>query len=85
MKLWDKYLLQALFTIRIWVHVTHEKSSFYLLYDHHLFLSSDENSSRSLKLIILNEEYEKYITTLHTARAKANKRLLVKAEHTQKI
>ena len=85
MKLWDKYLSQALFTTRIQVHVTHEKSSFYLLYSHHPFLPSDENSSRSLKLVILNEEHEKCITTLHTARAEVNKRLLVKAEHTQKI
>ena len=67
------------------MHVTHEKSSFYLLYSHHLFLPSDENSSRSLKLVISNEEHEKHIATLHTARAEVNERLLVKAEHTQKI
>ena len=35
--------------------------------------------------MISNEEHKKYITTLHTARAEVNKRLLVKAEHTQKI
>ena len=84
-KLWDEYLSQALFTTRIQVHVTHEKSPFYLLYSCHSFLPSDENSSRSLKLIILNEEHEKCITTLHTVRAEVNERLLVKAEHTQKI
>ena len=84
-KLWDEYLLQALFTTRIQVHVTYEKSSFYLLYSYHLFLSSDKNSLRSLKLTILNKEYKKCITTLHTARTKVNKRLLVKAEHLQKI
>ena len=85
MKLWDEYLSQALFATRIWVHVTHEKSSFYLLYSHHLFLPFNENSSRSFELTILNEEHKKHITTLRTARAKVNKRLLVKAEHTQKI
>ena len=71
--------------MRIQVHVTHEKSSFYLLYSYHLFLPFDENSSRSLKLAILNEEHEKHITTLCIARAKVNERLLVKAEHMQKI
>ena len=71
--------------MRIQVHVTHEKSPFYLLYSHHLFLPSDENSLRSLKLVISNEEHEKHITTLCTVRAEVNKRLLVKAEHTQKI
>ena len=85
MKLWDKYLLQALFTMRKQVHVTHKKSSFYLLYSCHLFLPSDENSLRSLKLVILNKEHEKHITTLHTVNIKVNERLLVKAEHTQKI
>ena len=85
MKLWDEYLLQALFAMRIWVHVTHEKSSFYLLYSHHLFLSSDKNSLRSLELVILNEEHEKCIATLHTARAEVNEKLLVKAKHVQKI
>ena len=82
---WHNHDTQALFTIRIWVHVTHKKSPFYLLYSCHLFLSFNENSSRSLKLVILNKEYKKHITTLHTARFKVNKRLLVKAEHTQKI
>ena len=84
-KLWDKYLSQALFTMRIWVHVTHEKSPFYLLYNCHPFLPSDKNSSKSLKLTILNEEHKKCITTLCTARAEVNERLLVKAECTQKI
>ena len=84
-KLWNEYLLQALFTMRIWVHVTHEKSSFYLLYSHHPFLPSNENPSRSLELAISNEEHKKCITTLRTARAEANERLLVKAEHAQKI
>ena len=71
--------------MRIWVHATHKKSSFYLLYSCHPFLSSDENSSRSLKLMISNEDHKKCITTLCTVRAKVNERLLVKAEHTQKI
>ena len=35
--------------------------------------------------MILNKEHEKCITTLRTARAEANERLLVKAEHMQKI
>ena len=66
-KLWDEYLSQALFAIRIWVHVTHKKSSFYLLYDYHPFLPSDENSLRSLKLIISSEEaWEVYHNIVHS-------------------
>ena len=67
------------------MHVTHEKSSFYLLYSSYFFLPFNENSLRSLKLAISNKEHKKCITTLRTARAKVNKRLLVKAEHEQKI
>jgi hypothetical protein len=51
-KLWDKYLLQALFSARIRIHIISKISPFYLIYGIHSRISSDANLSRPEELIV---------------------------------
>ena len=51
-KLWNKYLLQALFSARIRIYATNKISPFYFIYGIHSRILSDANLSRPEELII---------------------------------
>lgn len=84
-KLWDLYLLQALFTVQIKVYATLKYSSFYLLYKRHFYLSSDDNSSWFMKVFITLKEYENWIKKLHYVRIAVNELLLQWAIAAQRV
>lgn len=50
-KLWDEYLLQALFVSIIQAHNILKYSLYYLLYGQHLYLHSDDNFFRILEVV----------------------------------
>ena len=46
--LWNQYLQQTTFFVRVRIHATTEYSSYYLIFGRHLKLSSDNNQLRPL-------------------------------------
>jgi hypothetical protein len=51
-KLWDKYLLQTLFSARVRIHAISKISPFYLIYGIHPRIPSDANPSRPEEFIV---------------------------------
>lgn len=84
-KLWDEYLPQALFATRIRANATSGYSPFYLLYDRHPILPSDDNPARSIEIPNPTEEHEARIANLKNARVTANEKLLKRAIYANKI
>ena len=66
--LWNLYLSQALFAIRIRLHATSKKSSFYLLYEVHSRIFFDINELRPLNIKATQAQYKERIARLYTAK-----------------
>ena len=84
--LWDQYLQQATFSVRIRVHTITGYSPYYLMFGRHPKLPSDDNRLRPLKadgdmLQARLDDIEK----MQHARMIANERLVDKAIKTQQI
>ena len=84
--LWDQYLPQALFAVRVRVHATTRHSPYQLLFGRNPRLPSDNNDFRPLELTendwhLLLER----IRSMQHARLVANRRLVARAIEAQKI
>lgn len=86
MKFWDEYLLQALFATRIQAYSILKYRPYYLLYDQHSYLSSDNTLFQSLEVAaIIIAKHKKKIANLRNSQSIANKALLEKAIKVKKI
>lgn len=86
MKFWDKYLLQALFATRIQAHSILKYRPYYLLYDQHSYLSSNNTPFQPLEVVaIITAKHKKKIADLRNSQSIANKALLERAIKVKKI
>lgn len=84
--LWDQYLSQALFAIRVRIHTTSRHSPYYLLFGRTPRLAFDDNGLRPIN--VSNDEWESVlerIKTLQHARLVANQRLVNRAITARKL
>ena len=84
--LWDQYLAQALFAVRVRVHATSRYSPYMLLFGRHPRLPTDENDMRPME--VTKAEWDELLTRvkrLQHARMVANERLVKRAIEVQKM
>ena len=74
-----------MFTIKIKIHGTLNYSSFFFLYDKHLILSFDANSTKFIEVTNLRKEYEARIIKLQYVKLTANKKFLIRVIYANKI
>lgn len=85
-KLWDKYLLKALFVTKIKVHSILKYSQCYLLYGQHHHLSFDDNPFQSLDIVgTTTFKNKKRIFNLQNAQSIAHEALLKRTIKAKKI
>ena len=72
-QLWNEYLSQTLFVAHVWLYVIIKKSSFYLLYKIHSWISADDNE---LKRIDEIQNSEKCIKQMNYVKMLTNELLL---------
>ena len=82
--LWDQYLMQATFSIRIRIHTSNGKSPYTLLFERNPRLPSDSNELRPLEYTgdALQANLDR-IEKMQHARIIANKKLVEKAVKTK--
>ena len=78
-RLWDTFLSQALFALRVRLHATTKKSPFYLVYGINPRLPSDENPLRPLDLEASENGLQDRIDQMTTVRQTINGDLLERA------
>ena len=78
--LWDQYLAQALFAVRVRIHTTSRESPYYLLFGRQPPLPSDANEIRPLQVTPTEwDEVLRRIEGMKHARIVANERLVARA------
>ena len=82
MWLWNEYLSQTLFIICVWLHAVTKKSSFYLLYKIHSWISADNNESKRTDEI---QNSEKHIKQMNHVKMLINELLLNRTLKIKKI
>ena len=84
-KLWNEFLFQTLFTIKIKIHTTSKYNSFFFLYDKHSILSFDENFVKFIEITNSTTKHETRITKLQHVKLTANEKLLIRVIYANKI
>ena len=84
--LWDQYLAQALFAVRVRIHATSRHAPYFLLFGRHPRLPTDTNDITPLDVSPSSwDQLLERVKTLQHARLIANKRLVERAIEAQKI
>ena len=81
-QLWNEYFSQTLFVVHVWLHAVIKKSSFYLLYRIHSWISVNNNKSKKTDEI---QNSKKHIEQMNHVKILINKLLLNRALKTKKI